>query len=178
MQEFSESVQTIYAGIDQTPGYLGHAAAVDASEGAHFDWDWAEAGEFIVPTWYRKGRTAETTALAATLSFWTDLRSATDFVYTGIHRVALNRRYDWFEKTGRPGLVFWWADDTVSPTWQDGVTRLEYLDDHEPAPHAFTFHTPFNPGGTPAWSGPMPQPSAAPRPGRRAPSASELAEDR
>ena len=35
-------------------------------------------------TWYGKGRTVETTALAATLSLWTDLRPAFDAVYTGL----------------------------------------------------------------------------------------------
>lgn len=149
-QEFHESIGTIYGGIDQTPGYVSHAAAVDPGKGAHFDWNWAQASEFVVPAWYRKGRTAETTALAATLSLWTDLRSAYDFVYTGLHRVALNRRYDWFEKTGQPGLVFWWVADTVAPTWQDGVTKLEYLQKHEPVPQAFTFQNPFDPDGTPA----------------------------
>ncbi|CAM5608998.1 hypothetical protein SGLAM104S_04868 [Streptomyces glaucescens] len=38
---------------------------------------------FTVSTWYGKGRTPETTALAATLSLWTDLRPAFDAVYTG-----------------------------------------------------------------------------------------------
>lgn len=46
----------------------------------------------------------ETTALAATLSLWTDLRPAFDAIYTGLHREALNRRYDWFERT-RTGLL-------------------------------------------------------------------------
>lgn len=91
----------------------------------------------------------ETTALAATLSLWTDLRSAFDSIYTGLHRAALNRRYDWFERTGHPGYVFWWVADGTIPTWQDGVSRLEHLHEHGSAPYAFTFHRSFDPGGTP-----------------------------
>ena len=113
-----------------------------------FDLDWGAWGEFAVPTWYDKGRTVETAALAATLSLWTDLRPAFDAVYAGPHREALNRRYDWFERTGHPGYVFWWVSDGVTPTWQDGVSRLEHLHDHGSAPHAFTFHHPFTPEGT------------------------------
>jgi hypothetical protein len=148
-QEFHESVQAIYGGVGQHAGYIAHADPVDPSTGAQFDWDWGKWGEFVVPDWYSKGRSAETTALAATYSLWTDLHSVHDFVYTGLRRGALKRRYDWFEKTGRPGLVLWWVADGTIPTWQDGVSRLEYLQDHEPAAYAFTFDHPFTPEGTP-----------------------------
>jgi hypothetical protein len=148
-REFNESVMEIYRDVNQTPGYIAHADPVEYGPGAQFDWDWAQWGEFVVPSWYDKGRTGETTALAATMSVWTDLKSAFDFVYTDLHRVALNRRYDWFEKTGRPGLVFWWIADGTMPTWQDGVPRLEYLEDHEPTPYAFTFRHPFTEEGEP-----------------------------
>jgi hypothetical protein len=63
--------------------------------------------------------------------------------------VALNRRYDWFERTGHPSHVFWWVADGTVPTWQDGVSRLEHLHGHGSAPYAFTFHRSFDPGGTP-----------------------------
>lgn len=54
---------------------------------------------FAVPPWYGKGRTVESTALAATLSLWTGLGPAFDAIYSGLHREALNRRHDWFERT-------------------------------------------------------------------------------
>lgn len=150
-REFHESGEAVYREIGQHPGYIARAEAADRSLGARTDFnsDWGEWGEFAVPAWYGKGRTAETTALAATLSLWTDLRSAFDSIYTGLHRAALNRRYDWFERTGHPGYVFWWVADGTIPTWQDGVSRLEHLHDHGSAPYAFTFHHSFDPGGTP-----------------------------
>ncbi|ASQ93505.1 hypothetical protein CGL27_10830 [Streptomyces sp. 11-1-2] len=99
--------------------------------------------------WEEQGRsTVETAALIATLSLWTDLPSAFDSICTGLHRAALNRRYDWFERAGHPGYVFWWVTDDTIPTWQDGVTRLEHLHDHGYAPYAFTFHHSFDPAGT------------------------------
>ncbi|MFI8192014.1 DUF3291 domain-containing protein [Streptomyces sp. NPDC085946] len=148
-QEFYESGEAVYREIGRRPGYIAHAEAADHSRGTLFGSDWGEWGEFAVPAWYGKGRTAETTALAATLSLWTDLRSAFDAVYTGPHRAALNRRHDWFERTGHPNHVFWWVTDGALPTWQDGVTRLEHLNDHGYAPYAFAFHHPFDPAGTP-----------------------------
>ncbi|MDX3803772.1 DUF3291 domain-containing protein [Streptomyces sp. AK04-3B] len=149
-REFYDIGEAVYRKIGRHPGYLGHAEAADADRGTLFEADWGAWGEFAVPNWYSKGRTRETTALAATLSLWTDLRSAFDAVYTGQHRDALNRRYDWFERTEHPNHVFWWVPDGVMPIWRDGVSRLEHLHDHGSAPHAFTFHRSFTPEGTPA----------------------------
>ncbi|MEV4437658.1 DUF3291 domain-containing protein [Streptomyces sp. NPDC049577] len=148
-QEFYEIGEAVYREIGRRPGYIAHAEPADHSRGNLFDSDWGEWGGFAVPAWYRKGRTVETTALAATLSLWTDLRSAFDAIYAGLHRTALNRRYDWFERTGHPSYVLWWVTDGAIPVWQDGVTRLEHLHDNGYAPHAFTFHHSFDPAGTP-----------------------------
>ncbi|MFE7288015.1 DUF3291 domain-containing protein [Streptomyces noursei] len=148
-REFYDSGASVYRQISQHPGYLAHAEAAEGGRGSHFDLDWGAWGEFAVPAWYGKGRTVETIALAATLSLWTDLRPAFDAIYTGLHREALNRRYDWFERAAHPNYVFWWVSDGVTPTWQDGVSTLERLHDHGPAPHAFTFHHAFAPDGTP-----------------------------
>jgi hypothetical protein len=148
-REFYGSGEVVYREISRHPGYIAHAEAADHSRGTIFDLDWGEWGEFAVPAWYGKGRTAETTALAATLSLWTDVGSAFDAIYAGPHRTALNRRYDWFERTGHPGYVFWWVTDGTIPTWQDGVARLKHLQDDGSAPCAFTFHHSFDPGGTP-----------------------------
>ncbi|MBX4173940.1 DUF3291 domain-containing protein [Streptomyces geysiriensis] len=148
-REFYDIGEAVYRKIGRHPGYLGHAEAAEGGRGVFFEADWGDWGEFAVPTWYTKGRTAETTALATTLSLWTGLRPAFEAVYTGLHREALNRRYDWFERTGHPAHVFWWVPEGVTPTWQDGVSRLEHLGEHDSAPHAFTFHRPFAPDATP-----------------------------
>ncbi|MFF8271500.1 DUF3291 domain-containing protein [Streptomyces sp. NPDC016562] len=147
-REFYERGEAVYRTISQHPGYLAHAEAAEAGRGALFGADWGAWGEFAVPTWYGKGRTVETTALAATLSLWTDLHPAFDAIYSGLHREALNRRYDWFERTGQPNYVLWWVGDDVIPTWQEGVSKLEHLRDHGSAPDAFTFHHAFAPEGT------------------------------
>ncbi|WP_035795161.1 DUF3291 domain-containing protein [Kitasatospora mediocidica] len=148
-RELHGSSEAVYRTISRHPGYVARAEPADGARGTLFDLDWGAWGAFAVPTWYDKGHTVETTALAATLSLWTDLRAALDAVYTGLHRTALNRRNDWFERTGHPAYVSWWVSDGVIPTWQDGVSRLEHLHDHGSAPHAFTFQHPFAPGAVP-----------------------------
>ncbi|MFD7663092.1 DUF3291 domain-containing protein [Streptomyces sp. NPDC059788] len=149
-RELRDSGEAVYRTISGHPGYLARAEAADRGRGTHFDLDWGAWGEFAVPAWYGKGRTAETAALDATLSLWTGLRPAFDAIYTGLHRAALNRRYDWFERTAHPNYVSWWVPDGAIPTWQDGVSRLEHLHSHGPAPHAFTFQHSFTPDGAPA----------------------------
>ncbi|MEU7278202.1 DUF3291 domain-containing protein [Streptomyces sp. NPDC045431] len=149
-REFYESGEAVYQEIGRHPGFIAHAEPAHHIQGVLFDADWGEWGEFVVPAWYGKGRSAETTALAATLSLWSDLGAAFDAIYTGLHRAALNRRYDWFERTGHPGYAFWWVTDGAIPTWQDGVSRLEHLDACGSAPYAFTFHRSFDPDGKPA----------------------------
>lgn len=148
-REFYESGEAVYREIGRHPGYIAHAEAARHIQGVLFDADWGAWGEFAVPAWYGKGRSAETTALAATLSLWSGLRPAFDAIYTGLHRAALNRRYDWFERTGHPGHVLWWVADGAIPTWQDGVSKLEHLHEYGSAPYAFTFNHSFDPGGTP-----------------------------
>ncbi|MEV7602231.1 DUF3291 domain-containing protein [Kitasatospora sp. NPDC089797] len=148
--EFYEVGDTVYQAFSEHPGYLGHAAPSGDERGLLFGADWGPWGEFTVPAWYGKGRTAQTTALAATLSLWTGVPHAFDAAYTGIHRTALNRRYDWFERSGYANHACWWVPDGVTPTWQDAVSKLEHLHAHGPAPHAFSLHRPFTPEGTPA----------------------------
>ncbi|WP_339127674.1 DUF3291 domain-containing protein [Streptomyces sp. f51] len=138
-REFYDMGEAVYRNIGRHPGYIARAEAAGGDRGLLFEADWGAWGEFAVPAWYDKGRTVETTALAATLSLWTDPGSASDAVYTGPHRKALSRRNDWFERTEHPNHVLWWVPDGVTPTWRDGVSRLEHLNAHGPAPHAFTF---------------------------------------
>ncbi|MGW7660341.1 DUF3291 domain-containing protein [Streptomyces sp. NPDC054756] len=147
-REFYAAGEAVYGTIGRHPGYLARAEPAEGDRGVLFGADWGPWGQFAVPAWYDKGRTADTTALAATLSLWTGLRPAYDAVYTGLHRGALNRRHDWFERTGHPGHVLWWIPEGTVPTWQDGVSGLESLHDRGPAPGAFTFHRAFTPEGT------------------------------
>ncbi|WP_458316044.1 DUF3291 domain-containing protein [Mycolicibacterium brisbanense] len=148
-REFYDIGAAVYGQISRQPGYIAHAEPADGNRGELFGADWGAWGEFTVPKWYCKGRTVETTALAATLSLWTGLRAAADAIYTGVHREALNRRYDWFERLGNPNHVCWWIPEEAIPVWRDGVSKLEHLHDHTPGPDAFTFHHSFAPDGAP-----------------------------
>ncbi|MEV8417646.1 DUF3291 domain-containing protein [Streptomyces niveus] len=146
-REFYANGAEVYQDFHEHPGFIDQALPADPSQGTLFDYDWGDWGEFTVPTWYGKGRSAGNVSLIATLSRWTDLRSAFDSVYGGPHRAALKRRYDWFEKTAHPGYVLWWVTDGKIPTWREGVAKLEHLHQKGYAPDFFTFKDAFDPDG-------------------------------
>lgn len=147
IRQFQELGREIYGGIAEADGYIAHAAPADWTSG-QFENDWGPWGEFAVPRWYEGSRTADGFAAATTLSLWADVESARDFAYTGLHRTALARRQEWFQKTDGPVSVLWWTSDGGTPTWGDGVERLESLADRGPQPDAFTFRHAFSPAGT------------------------------
>ena len=149
-REFYDLGEAVHRRIAAHPGCLARAEPAGGERGVLFGADWGAWGEFAVPAWYAKGRTPDTTALAATLSLWTGLRSARDAVYTGLHRDALTRRHDWFERSPHPTHVLWWVPDDGTPTWQEGVDKLEGLHHHGVAPQRFTFSRPYTPDGAPA----------------------------
>ncbi|MER7714624.1 DUF3291 domain-containing protein [Streptomyces werraensis] len=149
-REFYALGEAVHRRISAHPGHLARAEPAGGEQGVLFGADWGAWGEFAVPAWYAKGRTPDTTALAATLSLWTGLRSARDAVYTGLHRDALTRRQDWFERSRHPSHVLWWVPEDAIPTWQEGVDKLEGLHHHGVAPQRFTFSRPYTPEGAPA----------------------------
>ncbi|MFI9263155.1 DUF3291 domain-containing protein [Streptomyces werraensis] len=149
-REFYALGEAVHRRISAHPGHLARAEPAGGEQGVLFGADWGAWGEFAVPAWYAKGRTPDTTALAATLSLWTGLRSARDAVYTGLHRDALTRRQDWFERSRHPSHVLWWVPEDAIPTWQEGVDKLEGLHHHGVAPQRFTFSRLYTPEGAPA----------------------------
>jgi Domain of unknown function (DUF3291) len=86
---------------------------------------------------------------ARTLSLWRDLEAVHAYAYHGIHAEALRLRKEWFVKPQWPSYVAWWVADDDEPTWEEAVARLDYLHEHGPTPHAFSFKTPFNVEGSP-----------------------------
>ncbi len=87
-----------------------------------------------------------------TLSVWSDLLSARNYVYRGIHLDALRKRAEWMEKPVRAQYVLWWAPINATPTHSDGVQHLELLDQVGSTPAAFNFRTAFSPTGEPVAS--------------------------
>lgn len=134
---FLERNDPILAAIKHAPGFLGRSG-YDGDPGPE---SW---GDEVYPHFYVERGDGWS---PATLSLWQDLESPMAFSYFGLHAEALRHGRDWFEKPTWPPLVTWWVDDTVIPMWRDGVERHEYLHDHGPTPHAFSFKQPYDSKG-------------------------------
>jgi hypothetical protein len=93
---------------------------------------------------------ADDNLMAINLSVWKSLESLQHFVYQSAHVGTLRARAQWFEPIEGPILVRWWIPVGHIPTVAEARERLQYLKDHGPAPHAFTFRTPFPPPDEPA----------------------------
>ena len=83
----------------------------------------------------------------STLSLWRDLSALYAFSYSGIHIDALRNARQWFDRSEWPSYVLWWVTKDHTPTWSEGVERLEHLHDHGPSLFAFAFEQVFDPEG-------------------------------
>jgi hypothetical protein len=81
--------------------------------------------------------------MAINMSVWESLESLQQFVYKSGHVEVLRGRKQWFEQIEGPILVLWWIPAGKIPTVSEAQERLQYLEEHGPSPHAFTFRTPF-----------------------------------
>lgn len=79
------------------------------------------------------------------MSVWETIEDLHAYTYRSRHVEAFRTRRDWFEPTSGASLVLWWVLAGHRPSPEEGVERLEYLRQHGPSPHAFTFKARFQP---------------------------------
>jgi len=81
------------------------------------------------------------------MSVWQSVESLFDFVYRTSHRSIMTKRRNWFEKPDGAYQVLWWIPAGTTPTPQQGLERLRWLDHHGPSSYAFTFREKYPPPG-------------------------------
>jgi hypothetical protein len=57
----------------------------------------------------------------------------------------MRKRRQWFEKFEGMYMALWWVKAGHIPTIEEAKRRLEYLNEHGPSSHVFTFKQPFPP---------------------------------
>jgi hypothetical protein len=129
MAGFADQLETVNRLAENSPGFLWTAADGEAGDAA------AVFGNPLV---------------LANISTWQSVQDLWRFVYEGLHGRALTRRREWFETLRGPAYVLWWATSGARPNWLDARDRLEHLEQHGPAPYAFTFKHAFRATGEPA----------------------------
>lgn len=130
----------IYSAGDHAPGFLGRAEEGYDGDAVHQPGeDFGPWGSYVLPLGLPDLAGHDPHAHIATLSLWRDVGSARRFVYSGLHREALQLRYDWFLKGSWPGHVLWNLEDGSVPRWSDGVTKIEALARDGASAQRFTF---------------------------------------
>jgi hypothetical protein len=76
---------------------------------------------------------------------WESIEALWRFVYDGRHLEVMRRRREWFTRLAEAHLVLWWIPAGSIPTLTEMRERVEYLREHGPTPHAFTFKRHFPP---------------------------------
>ncbi len=148
-REFYDLGEAVYRRIAAHPGYLARAEPAGGEQGVLFGADWGPWGEFAVPGVVHQGPHPG------------HHRTRGDPLPLDRPAVRPRRRLQRPPPRGAdptPRLV---PEVTApdpralvgpgrrAPTWQEGVAKLEHLQDHGPAPQGFTFHQQFTPAGTP-----------------------------
>jgi hypothetical protein len=79
------------------------------------------------------------------LSVWESVEQLKDYAYRSAHGDVFRRRREWFSNFGDFQLAMWWVPEGHRPSVAEGKYRLEYLQQHGPTPHAFTFRSVYGP---------------------------------
>lgn len=72
-------------------------------------------------------------------SVWEDVASLREFTYKTFHSAIMKRQKEWFQKYGTAHYVLWWIKAGTTPTAQEGLDKLEFLQEHGASKEAFTF---------------------------------------
>ncbi len=89
--------------------------------------------------------------LAVNMSVWEDVQSLGDFVYRNPEHLAImRRRKEWAEQI-EVYQALWWISIGHVPSVEEGLGKIDLLEQRGPTAEAFTFRQPFDaPDGKPA----------------------------
>ncbi|MFI1869129.1 DUF3291 domain-containing protein [Streptomyces jumonjinensis] len=85
--------------------------------------------------------------LLVNLSVWRNADALTAFMYQGLHRELLSRRYEFFERVQEVMSTMWWVPMGHRPTVREAEEKLLLVREKGPTPEAFTLRTGFPPPG-------------------------------
>ena len=149
VRDFFALVPTVFAAASTVDGFIAHAGAAhpDLIGNSKVGQDFGPWGVAVAPRFYKGSTKPGEGTMLTTLSLWRDIEAARRFSYGGLHRIALRRRSEWFQKPEWPSYVLWWIADDKVPTWTEGARKLEALDDDGPTNTGFNFATYFDSAG-------------------------------
>ncbi|MGW0772656.1 DUF3291 domain-containing protein [Streptomyces sp. NPDC002835] len=123
LKDFADNLEPVNAVADAAEGFVWRlqTEAGDATELRIFGDEW----------------------LMVNMSVWRDNNALTAFMYQGMHRELLARRYEFFERMHEVMTTMWWVPAGHRPTIAEAEQRLLHVREHGPTPYAFTLRKPF-----------------------------------
>ena len=85
--------------------------------------------------------------LLVNMSVWVSVEALFDFAYKSAHTKVLADRRQWFKRPDRPYQALWWVPAGHQPSVDEGMSKLELLQETGPSRHAFNFKTKYPPPG-------------------------------
>jgi hypothetical protein len=77
------------------------------------------------------------------LSVWESVERLEDYVYRSNHVEALQKRAEWFERSGRAPFVLWWIEAGHIPSVEEAKARFDVLWRDGSGVFVFTFRERF-----------------------------------
>lgn len=85
--------------------------------------------------------------VAFNMSVWRSIESLAAFAYRSGHIEFLRKRDQWFTPMDENYMALWWVPAGHLPSSEEGLKRLQQLNEVGPSSAAFTFKQRFNPPG-------------------------------
>jgi hypothetical protein len=77
------------------------------------------------------------------VSVWESIETLEDFMYRTFHSEFLKRRKEWFSNFGTAHTAMWWIPKGQTPTLQEAVEKLDYLQKNGASAASFDFRNKF-----------------------------------
>jgi hypothetical protein len=84
--------------------------------------------------------------LFVNLTVWENVEALREYAYRSGHMDVTRRRKEWYVPYGSNFLALWWVPAGTLPTVDQGLERIEYINEHGASAHAFGFRQQFPPG--------------------------------
>lgn len=88
-------------------------------------------------------RPYEDERIIVNMSVWESIDALFDYVYKSTHVELLKSRKEWFEHM-KIYMCMWWIPAGTIPTTEEAKQRLDYLEQYDVTPYAFTFKQRFS----------------------------------
>jgi hypothetical protein len=83
--------------------------------------------------------------LIINFSVWENVESLFEYAFHSGHAEMFRRRNEWFTHEESPYAVLWWVSAGHRPTVEEAEDHIQFLAEHGPTQHAFTFKQRFAP---------------------------------